>query len=176
MCATIKQYLEDSNNLIPIENIYIITGHSSIGWKTQTIDRMPESLHKRVFHRAELPTTFTTEIKEKKNILIIMDEIQVAAQNNQTLYKTFKESGLLNKQSLFERDIKILEYTATPDGTLYDLMKWDNNSSQQILARAGNRYMDSYKLFTQDRVFQFKELCGYNQSTKKVSAHAITNI
>ena len=91
MCATIKQYLEDCNNLIPIENIYIITGHSSIEWKTQTIDRMPEILHKRVFHRAELPTTFTTEIKEKKNILIIMDEIQVAAQNNQTLYKTFKE-------------------------------------------------------------------------------------
>ena len=26
MCATIKQYLEDTSNLIPIENIYIITG------------------------------------------------------------------------------------------------------------------------------------------------------
>ena len=36
--------------------------------------------------------------------------------------------------------------------------------------------MDSYKLFTQDRVFQFKELCGYNSTTKKVSAQAITNI
>ena len=71
MCATIKQYLDDINNLIPIENIYIIAGHSSIEWKTQTIDRMPDSLHKRVFHRAELPTTFATEIKQKKNILII---------------------------------------------------------------------------------------------------------
>ena len=29
MCATIKQYLEDTSNLIPIENIYIITGLSS---------------------------------------------------------------------------------------------------------------------------------------------------
>ena len=29
ICTTIKQYLEDKSNLIPIENIYIITGLSS---------------------------------------------------------------------------------------------------------------------------------------------------
>ena len=39
MCATIKQYLEDSSNLIPIENIYIITGLSSCEWKEQTKER-----------------------------------------------------------------------------------------------------------------------------------------
>ena len=36
--------------------------------------------------------------------------------------------------------------------------------------------MDSYRLFTQDQLFQLKELCGYNPTTKKVSAQAITNI
>ena len=62
MCATIKQYLEDINNLIPIENIYIITGLSSCEWK----ERMPESIQTRVFHRCELPITFVDEIKNKK--------------------------------------------------------------------------------------------------------------
>ena len=71
MCATIKEYLEDEDNSIPIENIYIITGHSSVEWKSQTIDRMPDCLHVRVYHRAELPTTFSLELKEKKNVLII---------------------------------------------------------------------------------------------------------
>ena len=39
MCATIKQYLEDTSNLIPIEHIYIITGLSSCEWKEQTKER-----------------------------------------------------------------------------------------------------------------------------------------
>jgi hypothetical protein len=115
MCATIKQYLEDTSNLIPIENIYIITGLSSCEWKEQTKERMPESIQNRVFHRCELPNTFVDEIKDKHNILIIMDEIQVAARKGQTIYKTFENAGLLNKTKLYEKDIKILEYTATPD-------------------------------------------------------------
>jgi len=32
---------------------------------------------------------------------------------------------LLNKSKLYENDIKIIEYTATPDGTIYDLMKME---------------------------------------------------
>ena len=58
MCATIKQYLEDTNNLIPIENIYIITGLSSCEWKEQTKERMPAIVQSRVFHISELPKTF----------------------------------------------------------------------------------------------------------------------
>ena len=67
MCATIKKYLEDAANLIPIDNIYIITGLSSCEWKEQTIKRLPESVQSRVFHRCDLPNTFVDEIKDKKN-------------------------------------------------------------------------------------------------------------
>jgi hypothetical protein len=147
MCATIKKYLEDTSNLIPIENIYIITGLSSCEWKEQTKERMPESIQSRVFHRCELPNTFVDEIKYKKNILVIMDEIQVAAKKGQTIFKTFKNAGLLNKLKLYEHDIKILEYTATPDGTIYDLMKW-NDASYKILADVGDGYISSYNLYS----------------------------
>lgn len=160
MCATIKQYLEDTSNLIPIENIYIITGLSSCEWKEQTKERMPESIQTRVFHRCELPITFVDEVKNKKNILIIMDEIQVAAKKDQTIYKTFNYAGLLNKSKLYENDIKILEYTATPDGTIYDLMKW-NDASSKILADVGDCYISSFNLLQMGRVKQYKELCGF---------------
>jgi hypothetical protein len=167
MCATIKQYLEDNNNLIPIENIYIITGLSSCEWKEQTKERMPESIQSRVYHRCELPNTFVDEIKDKKNILIIMDEIQVAAKKGQTIYKAFKNAGLLNKSKLYDNDIKILEYTATPDGTIYDLMKW-NDASTKILAEVGDGYVSSYNLLQMGRVKQYKELCGYDKETGEV--------
>jgi hypothetical protein len=175
MCATIKQYLEDTSNLIPIENIYIITGLSSCEWKEQTIERMPESIQTRVFHRCELPNTFVDEIKDKKNILIIMDEIQVAAKKGQTIYKTFKNAGLLNKSKLYENDIKILEYTATPDGTIYDLMKW-NDASTKILADVGDGYVSSFNLLQMERVKQYKELCGYDKETGEVDEKVFENI
>ena len=49
MCAAIKFYLEDTNILLPITNIYIITGLSSLEWKTQTKERFPESIQKRIY-------------------------------------------------------------------------------------------------------------------------------
>jgi len=167
MCATIKYYLEDSSNLIPIENIYIITGLSSCEWKEQTKERMPECIQKRVFHRCELPITFVDEIKDKKNILIIMDEIQVAAKKGQTIYKTFQNAGILNKSNLYKNDIKIIEYTATPDGTIYDLMKW-NDASDKILAVVGDGYISSFDLLQMGRVKQYKELCSYQKDTSDV--------
>jgi hypothetical protein len=175
MCATIKKYLEDTSNLIPIEQIFIITGLSSCEWKEQTKERMPESIQKRVFHRCELPITFVDEIKDKQNILIIMDEIQVAAKKGQTIYNTFKNAGLLDKSKLYENDIKILEYTATPDGTIYDLMKW-NDASTKILADVGDGYISSYNLLQMNRVKQYKELCGYNKETKEVDKEVFKNI
>ena len=172
MCATIKQYLEDTGNLIPIENIYIITGLSSCEWKEQTKERMPESIQSRVFHRYELPNTFVDEIRNKKNILIIMDEIQVAAKKGQTIYKTFNNSGLLDKSKLYANDIKILEYTATPDGTIYDLMKWGDASSK-ILAIPGDGYISSYNLLQMERVKQYKDLSGYDKETGEVNAKVL---
>ena len=129
MIGLIKNYLNDTTNLIPIENIYIITGLSSREWVEQTKNRMPKSIQERVFHRDNLTNKFVDDIKKKKNVLIIIDEIQIAAKENQTLYKAFSKAGFYNKQNLLKNDIKIIEFTATPDGTIYDLMDWHENSS-----------------------------------------------
>jgi len=175
MCATIKKYLEDTSNIIPIENIYIITGLSSCEWKEQTKERLPASVQSRVFHRCDLPSTFVDEIKNKKNILIIMDEIQVAAKKGQTIFKSFQAAGLLDKQKLYEKDVKILEYTATPDGTIYDLMKW-NDASTRILAEVGDGYVSAFDLLQQGRVKQYKDICGYDKETGNIEEHALNNI
>lgn len=175
MCATIKKYLEDTTNLIPIENIYIITGLSSCEWKEQTKKRLPESVQSRVFHRCDLPNTFVDELKNKKNILIIMDEIQVAAKKGQTIYNTFQAAGLLSKQNLYENDVKILEYTATPDGTIYDLMKW-NDASYKILAEVGDGYVSSFDLLQQGRVKQYKDLCGHDKEGGIIDENILDNI
>jgi len=175
MEATIKKFMEDSGEPIPIENIYIITGLSSVEWKAQTIERLPDSVQSRVFHRGDLPKTFVDEIRNKQNVLIIMDEIQVAAKKGQTIRKSFEAAGLLDKQTLYRNDVKILEYTATPDGTIYDLMKW-GNASKKIMAEAGENYVSSYDLYERGNVRQYKDLCGYDRHTHTIHPSIQNNV
>ena len=168
MLALINNYLQHFETIpIPIENIYIITGLSSIDWVEQTKERMPESIQKRVFHRNELKTSFLDEIKGKKNLLIIMDEIQIASGSEQTLKKVFTKAGFYDKQTLLKKDIKIIEFTATPDGTIYDQVKWKENS-RKIKMEPGDGYTSCFDLYDQGRVFQYKDLCGFDEETHEV--------
>lgn len=164
MSGLIKNYLNDTTNLIPIENIYIITGLSSRDWVEQTTNRMPKSIQERVFHRDNLTNKFVNDIKKKMNVLIIIDEIQIAAKENQTLYKAFNNAGFYNKQNLLKNDIKIIEFTATPDGTIYDLMNWGENALK-IKMDPGQGYTSCFDLKNQKRVFQYKDLCCYDKKT-----------
>ena len=179
MIALIKNYLNDTTNLIPTENIYIITGLSSREWVEQTTQRMPQSIQERVFHRDHLTNKFVDDIKTKKNVLVIIDEIQIAAKENQTLFKAFSDAGFYNKQFLLRNDIKIIEFTATPDGTIYDLMNWGDNA-KKIKMEPGQGYTSCFDLKNQQRVFQYKDLCGYDKKTgeidKKIVSDNITEI
>ena len=97
-----------------------------------------------------------------------MDEIQVASKHNQTICKVFSKANLLNKQYLLEHDIKILELTATPDGTLYDLLKWGKHSCK-VMMLYSPKYIGSFNLYEQKRLKQFMPLC-YDD---KASSHEI---
>ena len=156
MIATIKKYMK--KNIIPIENIYIITGLSDIMWCEQTKERVPDSIMGRVFHRNDLLSDkFLDEIKNKKNVLILMDEVHLAAKENQTIYKCFNAAGLLDKENLFKNDIKIIQFTATPDGIYGDLNNW-NNGSKIIISKPSANYTSSKELVEKKRVFQYKPL------------------
>ena len=107
-----KKCLKDYENILSTDNIYILTGYSAVEWKEQTKLRLPDYLAARVFHRSDLNKIFTDEMKNKSKVLIIMDEIQIASMKEQSIYKSFRDSNLLDKQQLYERDIKI---AATPN-------------------------------------------------------------
>jgi len=172
MVCLIKNYLNDTTNLIPIENIYIITGLSSIEWLSQTKGRLPRSIEARVFHRNNLRKDFVNDIKNKKNVLIICDEIQIAAKEDQTLRKSFNEAGFYDKQKLLENDIKIIEFSATPDGTIYDLMNWGDNSHLMKM-EPGNGYTSCFNFIESNRVFQYKDLCCYNKDKDEVNEELV---
>ena len=164
MCALIKNYLINKN--IPNENIYIITGLSSCEWSEQTKERMPESIEPRIYHRGQFKK-FIKDVKGKKNVLVIIDEIQIAARENQSLSKAFHDAGFYDKQTLFKNDVKIVEFSATPNGTIYDRMKWGENSAK-IIMQPGDGYVSCFDLLREGRVKQFRDLACYDNEKQEV--------
>lgn len=155
MTAFIQHYILSNN--IPIDNIYIITGLSDKAWKIDTKNRMPDSISGRVFHRANLPKTFVKNIKEKKNVLIIMDEIQIACEKDQTLYETFHRCGFYDLNNLLNNDIKFVQFTATPDGHINDISDWKEHSTM-IKLEPGRGYVGTKELSERKRIREFKDL------------------
>ena len=161
MTALILHYVLE--NLIPINNIYIITGLSDIEWKRDTKNRMPESINSRVFHRANLTKSFYNDVsqKNKKNILIIMDEIQIACKEGQTIHTIFREYGLYDLDFLLERDIKLVQFSATPDGNINDINDWRQHSTKVKLS-PGYGYYGAKEALEQNRVKQYRDLKNIN--------------
>ena len=84
-------------------------------------------------HRCDLNTNLLNDIATNNHVMIFMDEIHVASRHDQTKCKVFSKAKYLNKEYLLEHDFKILEFTATPDGTLYDLLKWGKHSCKGLM-------------------------------------------
>ena len=170
MISLLKNYIK--KNIIPIENLYVITGLSSKEWVNQTKNRMPKCLSERIFHGNNLKKKFVNDIQGKKNVLIIIDEIQIAAKEGQLLHEAFNNAGFYNKETLLEKDIKFIEFTATPDGNILDQMDWGKHSSK-INMKSGRNYTSCFKLLKKGRVKQYKNLCGYDKDTGAVDATLI---
>lgn len=153
---------------VPIDNVFIITGLSSLEWKEQTKERMPDRLKPNVFHRQDLGKDFKKKIEGKTNVLVIIDEVHIASKTSNTIGKVFRELGLglveegesgevILADWLYENDIKILEYSATPNGTLYDHRKW-GGKGVQVFARDSPAYTGPIDLFDAGRVFSCRHL------------------
>ncbi len=161
MLATIKKYMEDPDVMMRYEHIYVITGLSSKEWKQQTKDRLPECLHDNVYHLQDLCKKKMKELFDKENVLIIMDEIQVAAKENLTLdKKLFEKCGYNDINVLREKNVNIVQFTATPDGVISDLMNWEKGSVKkiQVQPEPTSGYISCFDLYRKGKVKQSKTL------------------
>jgi hypothetical protein len=123
----------------------------------QTKQMVSDKIQKQVYHRNDLRETFYKQIKGRQNILLLIDEVHIASKVDTTMCNTFKKVWLLSKDYLYENDIKIVEFSATPNGTLYDLLKWPD-SMCMLQSQPSKNYMSSNDFLLTNRVRQFKDL------------------
>ena len=64
-----------------------------------------------MYRRSDSTKLSTDEIKNKSMFPISMDEIQIASMRQQSIYKSCRDSNLLDKQKLYEMYVKMSEYS-----------------------------------------------------------------
>lgn len=164
------------------DNIFIITGLSSKAWEEQNKDRFPPNLEKNIFHRNKLiksKKSFEKAIQGKNNCLIIMDEVHIAAEVSQTISKLWKRLGFNNFNNLYKKNIKIVEFSATPNGLIDHLNKWNDetvNRSKTIYLEPGEGYTSSFELLRLERIYEFKDLCPYNKKNGYNEEEGLKNV
>jgi len=110
-----------------------------------------------IFHRNSI-SKFTETFKSKRDLLIILDEIHIATGLGNNLGITFKQCGLLNIDNLIERNIKIIQISATPDSILTELYKWDEKNFNVFVIKSPDEYIGVEKLLNNNQILEYQSL------------------
>lgn len=143
------------NNDIEPANILLFTGLSSCEWLRQTENRFIEMIRPNIFHTIK---KFTDFIKEKRDLLIILDEIHLIPELKNNLSIRFKECGLLDINNLIERNIKFIQISATPNTILAELYKWDRYNFNIFVIKPPDNYIGINKLLKDGKILEYKSL------------------
>lgn len=171
--STIHHFLTIHSIALPIQHVFIITGHSSVDWIQQTKDRFPLSLHSNIFHRNKLDD-FVDAVSDLTNVLIFIDETQIACKNNQCIQKAFLRAGF-HDISIYARDIKFVHVSATPSSVVKKFIPITRGYDVIFMEPAPN-YRSIFDLVADGRVHQYKDLCGFDSTSISVNPAVLDNI
>jgi hypothetical protein len=162
MLATIYQFINDTRLNLPLQNIFIFTAHSSKEWLIQTRQRFPEALHNNILHRNNYKQIIH-KLHNLTNVLIIIDELQIAVSPYKTIHKLFTHIGIYDISHALRNNIKILSFTATPNFIPQHLQHWGPHSST-VFMNVPDNYISHSHLFKTNRLLQSKPLHSPTQS------------
>ena len=123
ICVLIDMAMEGGELFTDPKNVRILTGMSNCEWEKAMIEKSPMCYKDKIFHHGQLPKA---NLKNLKNALIIIDEIDSGDKENQVLHKTLKDSGVLNIKFMSENNIRFIFISATIIRELHDLYHWGN--------------------------------------------------
>ena len=173
MLAAIHFCMNSPSLAIPIQNVFIITGHSSNEWVTQTRERFPPLMAPNILHRNSLKH-FISKLKTLSNVLIFVDETQIASLKGQAIHKAFLAAGI-SEIDLYKRDIKMVLVSATPNSCIKRFIPARVGYAISFM-NPGTGYTSVFDLLRSKRVFQYKDLCGYNLLSGKINPDAFNNV
>ena len=138
------------------KNVYIISGINDIDWQKQTKASFPIALNEHVYTRSEFKKIST--LNSLENALIIIDECHIAAEERQQLSKKLAEAGLNNPESLREKNVRILQVSATPAHTLFNADRIWGEDHAVVRLIPSPKYIGFEQLLAADRIMDTKDM------------------
>lgn len=111
----------DDSFVVNPANLRIITGMSNAGWEKDMIDKAPQCFKDKIFHHGKLKKA---DLKNLKNSLIIIDEIDTGDKEYQVLHNTLKDAWVLDVKCMTENNNRFVFASATMIRELHDLYCW----------------------------------------------------
>jgi len=119
----------DNNHCVDIKDMYISCGMSDKDWEEQFKRNMLPCFVQNVIHRGNLLKN-TDKIAELENGFLLTDECHIASGKNMTGSKMLKGAGLTDYATVKDRQMKMLDISATPETVSHDLQseEWKDKS------------------------------------------------
>lgn len=160
--------------IIDPRNVFIITGMSDRDWQKQTEADMLEAFKRRVYHRGRLNTkdredNFYTALSNATNALIILDECHIGAEKEHQVSQMLRRLNLLSIDTLRQKNVKILEVSATPGATLYDTEKWGPENHSIVMLYPSSKYVGFRQFLAEGRIHPSFDLVKDDEMEKLVA-------
>jgi len=164
----------NDTHIVNPNNVFIITGMSDTDWQKQTKDDMLEPFKRRVYHRGLLNTQdrqdgFYTNLAHAKDALLIFDECHIANGKGHQISGMLRDLGLLNLSVLKERNIKILDVSATPGATLNDTLAWGEQNHSVVILKSSESYTGFRHFIKENRLHESYDLTNEVELEKLIT-------
>lgn len=130
----------DDNFVIHRDNIFMITGMSNIQWENDMKEKVPNCFKKNVSHHGKLEK-IGAKLKNIKNAVIIIDEVDTGDKSYQMLHILLQKSGVLDLNYMKENNIRFVFVSATSRNQLQELCKWGSEYHQIHVMTVPNSYI-----------------------------------
>lgn len=149
----------DDDKVIDFAHIYTTAGFADLEWGKQTAPKLLTPFRNNVIHRGKLRSRLA-ELKKLRNAIIFTDECHIASDANMTMSKMLKAMGLCSIADFDERNIYIIEVSATPETVLHDTVDWGDRAVTLFL-KAGPIYKGFVTFLEEGRIFDAPILDNY---------------
>lgn len=150
------------------KHVFYLTGMSDKSWVEQTKDRVLSVWKENVFHRNTLHRfkDRLLDLKEKgkdQDIFLIIDECHIANKTENMLSEIIEGFGITDIRELKQKNIKILQISATPSNALIDAEKWSENHSK-VVPVLSPQYVSFHTFIDNERMKSTYELSDFKQA------------
>ena len=164
LCVAYKLCIEKKINP---DNVFFITAMSDRSWIEQTRGRVLPVWKENIYHRNTLHKLCDRIKGNDRNIFIIVDECHLANHIDHTLGKVMDKLNIKHPKYMKQKNIKILQISATPSNALVDAVDW-NKYHSKICPSISEGYISFQDFINGDHVLDPLCLESYDGCAKYI--------